>query len=100
MKKSITAIALAASSTSAFAMIEPNDGAERKTYCVSTYEADDGSQYVSQCDETENNKRENRPLLQNGCAEGQAAIGGVKRRSEKKFDIEISACLPPNVVQL
>jgi len=100
MKKSITAIALAASSTSAFALIAPNLGDEQKTYCVSTYEADDGSQYVSQCDETKNNERENRPLLQNGCAEGQAAISGFKRRSEKKFNIEISACLPPNVAQL
>jgi hypothetical protein len=98
MKKSIAVLALSASSTSAFAfMMQPQ---QTKTYCLSVYEGADGAKFASSCDESKNNEILGKDLLENGCAEDQVALTARKHKGQKKFDIQISACLPPNVVQL
>ena len=102
MKKTIAAIALSASSTSAFALIAPQNPIQTKTYCVSLYDFDDGAKTAGSCDETKNNVTLGKEILSNGCAEEQVALIAVKtgRGRAAKFNIEIGSCLPPNVVQL
>lgn len=92
--KTIAAVALSASS--AFALIGP--GSERKTFCLNSYTDANGVQYVGSCDESFNNVTLNKPLLANGCAEGQSALTAYGFNNQ--FSIEIGACMPPNVVQL
>ncbi len=87
MKKSITAMALLASATSAHALVGPGTGPvpTPNVACVAVSYDADGSLHAADCDETRNNKRLGRKLLANGCAEDQARI--------VSYDIEIPACM-------
>jgi len=95
--KTIAVLSLAASS-SAFALMLPP--VKAKTVCLNTYETAQGSLHLGTCDEAKNNKTLDRPLLDNGCAEGQAAMTVQKWEAQANFTPNISACLPPNVAQL
>jgi hypothetical protein len=64
-----------------------------KTVCLNAYQQQDGSISLGSCDAARNNVTLKKEILQNGCAEGQAAI-------TTRNKIAISACLPPGVVQL
>lgn len=96
MKKSIAALALTASSTSAFALGFPPS--ETKTICLDVYENEDGVKYAGGCDQAKNNATLEKPLLANGCAEGQVSL--VAQKFSQNFDINVHSCMPPNVVQL
>ncbi len=114
MKRTVSAAALALSvSTPSFALMLPPTAT--KTICLDTFESETGVKYSGNCDQAANNKELNLPLLENGCAEGQISLTSVaypsfseapkkKKKQEPaqelKFDIEIKACLPPNVAQL
>lgn len=95
MKKTIAALALAASSA---AIARPGPATEIKTICLKTSEATDGSAYAASCDSSANNKILRLPLLENGCAADQVALTSVKRGD--RFSIEIYSCMPPGAVQL
>lgn len=95
MKKTIATIALTASSSAFALMPQP---AEIKTICLNLYENADGATYAGSCDEAANNVIRGDKILANGCAEGQASLTAVKYSQD--FDINIRACLPPNVAQL
>jgi hypothetical protein len=99
ISKTIAALSLTASS-SAFGLMAPDQPVRTKTVCLNTYERADGSLELGTCDEAKNNRTERRPLLENGCAEGQAAMTVQKWASQPGFTPQIAACLPPNVVQL
>src|SRR5688572_17861812 len=98
MKKTVAAFALGASSSLAFA--EGFQAEEFKTYCLGVYENEQGVKYGETCDSSENNKTLGKAILANGCAEGQVSLTTHRFAGETKFQIEIEACLPPNVVQL
>jgi hypothetical protein len=100
MKKSIAALALSASSASAFGLLFEPQNTEIKTICLGVYEDEQGVKYAGGCDEANNNGLLSKPLLSNGCAEGQIALTAKKWPNAERFDIEIASCLPPNVVQL
>jgi hypothetical protein len=89
MKKTIASVALLASS-STFALIGPGPRPEPKTVCLNVYEESNGVMYAGDCDQTRANQVYKRTILQNGCADGQAAI--------RSYDIKIKAC--PTYVQL
>ena len=91
MKKTITTLALMASSQ-ALAFPAPHNPSYTQTYCLKTYVQRDHS-LVGTCDETENNRRQNRKLLANGCAARQVALELIGPN-------KIESCLPPGVVQL
>lgn len=92
MKKTIAALALSVSATASFALVGPlpddlpgNGQAparrERPVYCVEklkggqvTHSDDSTTLRLDSCDSSRENRLGNRPLLQNGCAEGQVAI--------------------------
>ncbi|HYX36508.1 MAG TPA: hypothetical protein VE954_25655 [Oligoflexus sp.] len=99
LSKTIAALGLTASS-SAFGLMAPDQPVRTKTVCLNTYERADGSLELGTCDEAKNNKTEGRPRLENGCAEGQAAMTVTKWTTQQGFTPKIEACLPPNVVQL
>ncbi len=103
MKKTIASLALFASASSAHAlMIDPrlNQTGEitaqgvpmpqPTTLCLSYNEDQKGQVYLGSCDETERNHLYSLPILENGCAEGQAAL--------ITYEIEIKSC--PTFVQL
>ncbi len=96
MKFKTTIAAFALTASSAFALIGP--GTTSKTYCLDQYEGQKGASYTGSCDQTANNKELGKALLENGCAEGQTALQALSFGG--KFDIEISSCMPPGVVQL
>ncbi|MEQ1875164.1 MAG: hypothetical protein ABL958_00870 [Bdellovibrionia bacterium] len=91
MKKTIAIAAILAVAPSAFALRGP-DQRPVQTACVRTYNFQDGSK-VAGCNEANNNQRENKTLLQNGCAAGQVAIKSTRT-------ISIESCLPAGVAQL
>lgn len=92
MKKTIAAIAVLAS-TNAYALRPPNmHEEERETVCLKTYKLDDKSIQTNSCDSTNNNKRQNLQILENGCAKGQVAVVVLKDT--------IHSCMPPGAVQL
>jgi hypothetical protein len=97
MKKTIAAIALMSSANLAVAMpprVDPNAPKPvLKTICLKTYTGNDNSVTLDNCDSSTNNKNEKIKLLDNGCAEDQAAIRTFN-------EIAIVACMPPGVVQL
>ncbi len=108
MKRTVAALALSIS-TPSFALMMP--ATATKTICLDTFESEAGVKYAGNCDQAANNKELNLAVLENGCAEGQIALTSVayptynqsakqKKKPELKFDIEINACLPPNVAQL
>ena len=68
-----------------------------KVSCLNSYGAD-GQVTVSSyeyCDQSKNNKINNRPLKENGCTEGQVAIRETVEKS-KKFKIRIKECAVEN----
>lgn len=96
MNKSIAALVLLASSSSAHALVA-GDGANVKkkpakeqTYCLAMYENGEGSVMLGRCDESHRNRMWGAKLNENGCADGQAAFVSVK--------VKIKAC--PTWVQL
>jgi hypothetical protein len=94
MKKTITAMAVLASAASAQALIGPR-GSRTPTpapnqFCLQVMTDDDGLQTLEDCDSTRDNARLRRPILANGCAEGQAAM--------TSFTVEIPSCR--HIVQL
>ena len=95
MKLSIASVALAVSSQ-AFAIAPPpgthQPRPEPKKACVSTSTSESGAQYVGRCDQTRNNVQFHTPLLENGCASGQALF--------TSYTIQLPACLDPRIVQL
>lgn len=98
MKKTITALAILASGSMAFAIARPIDpgGPQPKlrTICLKVAQtANDGSQTLSTCDSAPNNTRAQVELLENGCAEGQMSIKTYNR-------IAMNACMPPGMIQL
>ena len=97
MKKSVTLLALAASSSSAFALIGPAR-LPTKVLCIETNESDDGALFGRTCDMTQRNRTEQKVILSNGCAEGQVSILSVKQAA--KWTIDLNPCLPPNLAQL
>ena len=97
LKKSITAMTLAASS-SAFALMAPP--VATKTICLNLYESMEGVFFTGTCDQAENNELKQRPLLANGCAKGQTAMTATKWDVDGDFRPNIYPCLPPNVAQL
>lgn len=102
MKKTIAAIALVASGTItasvATALVRPPPPGtpvpKVQTVCLAmSGTANDGSVTLSSCDSANNNLRAKVQLLENGCAEGQAAL-----RTRNKT--AVSSCMPPGMVQL
>ncbi|OQW46602.1 MAG: hypothetical protein A4S09_05325 [Proteobacteria bacterium SG_bin7] len=94
MKKTISAIALLATSNS-MAMPAPHTG-PKPVYvkvCLATHVSQKDGSIWGGCDESRNNVVEKRQLLENGCAEGQVALT-FKDKSP------IQACFPPGMVQL
>ncbi|WP_141735035.1 hypothetical protein [Oligoflexus tunisiensis] len=96
-KKSVTALALTASS-SAFALMRPP--VETKTICLDMYESAEGAAYAGTCDQSDNNETLKKKILENGCAEGQLAMTAQKWDKRGEFYPSIHSCLPPNVAQL
>lgn len=96
MKKTIAAIAMIVSSNAALAMPVPRDpnapAPKISSVCLSTYTEHDGSKDAG-CDESYNNKSENKKVLVNGCATGQIALQFIG-------ESPIEACMPPGVAQL
>lgn len=91
MSKSIGALALLASSSSAFALMPPDQTVH--VACVSVYTHENGASFVSDCDETANNLALKKPLnAKSGCAKDQAKFVSTT--------IEIPACMPVGMVQL
>ena len=93
-KKTIAALAITASS--AFALTAPPQ--ETKVVCLTVHEDAKGVMYSGNCDESRNNKQEKLEILANGCAAEQISIRSTSFNG--KFNVQISSCLPPNVVQL
>lgn len=87
----ISTLALVAS-TQAMALIGPNPGREAHKACLTITEDGADGMYAGNCDETNNNKRAGKTILENGCAQGQAAL--------TTFEIKLPACRDPRVVQL
>ena len=100
MKKTITALALSAASSSAFALMAPQNPEEivTKTICLNVYQDAKGVSYAASSDATVNNEFYKVALLENGCAEGQVALTATK--INKKFDVSIKSCVPVNITQL
>ncbi len=108
-KRTVAALALSISSPSYALMLAP---VKTKTICLDVYESETGVKYSGNCDQSANNAELNLEILENGCAEGQIALTSVaypdysapkkkaKKEAEPKFDIEIKACLAPNIAQL
>lgn len=98
MKKSIASVALLVSASSALAIpVYRPPGTpvpQPKTVCLDIYRSlEDGSTVVGSCDESQNNKIQEKELQKNGCAEDQVAI--------YTFDTKlIDACMPAGMVQL
>ena len=94
MKKTIAAIAMIASAN-AVAFAPPGLGgpAPKVTkVCLSTHPLRDES-IVAGCDESANNIREERKILENGCAAQQVALTVLG-------DSPVNSCMPPGAVQL
>lgn len=100
MKKTITALALSAASSSAFALMAPHNPEEivTKTICLNVYQDSNGVSYADSCDASSNNEFYNSPLLANGCAQGQVALTATK--INHKFNVSIKSCVPVNITQL
>ena len=96
MKKTIAALALGASSSSAFALMPPPIAT--KTICLAVAEDANGVQRATSCDASANNVTSGVPLLANGCAEDQVSLVALKFGN--RYNINIASCLPPNVTQL
>ena len=93
MKKTIASLAFLVVSTGAHAIIGPNPGVvapKLNNYCLKTYEANDGSAYVSDCDSSARNKQLHLTLNANGCADGQVSL--------QSTTVKIKTC--PTFVQL
>lgn len=95
--KTIAAIAMAVSASSAHALIGPghgNDGQpapKLNTVCLRMSGPDaQGSLYASDCDEAAANAHYERQLNASGCAEGQIAI--------QTYSLSVTSC--PTYVQL
>lgn len=98
MKKTITALAILASGSMAFAIARPIDPnapqPKLRNICLKVAQiTNDGSLNLSTCDSTPNNTRAQVQLLENGCAEGQASLKTYNK-------VAINACMPPGMVQL
>jgi hypothetical protein len=96
--KTIAALSLTAASTSAFGLMMPP--VKTKTVCLDQFETNDGSLRLGTCDQSKNNRIKHLPKLENGCAEGQAAMTVQKWEQNAEFFPNIPLCLPPNVAQL
>jgi hypothetical protein len=90
MKKSVALLAVLASASSAYALPMP-DNRPTRTICLKLHQTERG--VYGSCDDSRNNVSENRTLLGNGCAEGQAAIQTTGQNV-------IQACMPAGAVQL
>lgn len=95
IKTTVAALALSASSSS-FALMAPPT--QTKTICLEVYETAEGVSYSSGCDASSNNVELGLTILENGCAVDQVAL--IAHKYGRRFDIQISSCLPPNVAQL
>jgi hypothetical protein len=98
MRKTITVLAITASSSSAFALRAPT--VETINYCLNTFQNDSGATFAGTCDQSANNTTKQVPLLENGCAAGQISLEASKYQGSKEFSIVIYPCLPPNIAQL
>lgn len=79
MKKTVAALAVLASATTAFALVRPGVGQpvqqpQQQTVCMSLHQDQDKSLYAGGCDMTARNKMSSVRLKSNGCAEGQVSI--------------------------
>ena len=108
MKKTITAMAIAGASSTAFALQVPPTGVTPKarTICLSTYTDSNDLLYVGSCDRARNNTILKREVLANGCAESQVAMKISEWVNDKgqivstSTSTKIAFCLRPNVAQL
>lgn len=102
MKKTMTiaASALAASlsvnNANAFPMpVEgPQPVYETRVICFDAYGPEGAKTvYAPVCDDADNNYSNNRPLMENGCSEGQVAIKETRNVTEgEKFKIKVKKC--------
>ena len=97
MKKTIGAIAMLMSTSPAFAIIAPGTGdliPVDACLSISKVQTTDGKSlmYAGNCDETVNNERFKKPLLDNGCAAKQARFTSVA--------VKLPLCRDPRIVQL
>lgn len=100
MKMTITALALSAASSSAFALQALPLPTEIKTknVCLNVYQDSQGVSFAASCDSSKNNEIAQVTLLSNGCAEGQVALTATSING--KFDIFVKSCMRPNIAQL
>ncbi len=93
MNKTITALALLASASSAHALIGPNPTHEPlNTACVALYKGEGEAAYLGDCDQTKNNKKQNLEVNESGCPDGQAKF--------ESYDVKLPNCMPIGIVQL
>ena len=101
MKKTIAALAILTVGSMSSALVRPPPPGGKlppkpvlTTVCLKiSAVASDRSQTLGFCDQSNNNKRAQADLLENGCAEGQAAIKTYNK-------VAIGSCMAPGIVQL
>lgn len=99
----MSALAATLMSANAGALIVEDPNAPVQVYktknmCLSAY-GSEGSLtiYSTLCDQSENNKSNNRPLKENGCADGQVSIKEtINVTAKEKFKIKIKMCAVEN----
>ena len=87
-KKTVASVTLLVASMAASAQrMPPNPNLPLKTYCLSMSERDDKSVVVGTCDLSEKNRRTNRIINENGCADDQAAL--------QTYTVKMASCPTP-----
>lgn len=104
MKKTISAVALLASSAS-YAKPLPADSVEFRTLCLPSYENAEGVLVAQVCDETKNNEdpKLNREVTASGCTADQIVVNDVRYTYDGKvgeWGVDIPNCPNPNISQL
>ncbi len=101
-KLAMSALAATLMSANAGALIYEDPNATVQVYktknmCLSAYGSDGSQTVYSYCDQSENNKNNNRPLGENGCATGQVSIKEtINVTAKEKFKIKIKKCAVEN----
>lgn len=101
-KLAMSALAATMISANASALIEENPNApvqvyKTKTMCLNSWGADGEITVYSYCDQSENNKLNNRPLQGNGCTDTQVAVKEtINVTANEEFKIKINVCAVEN----
>jgi hypothetical protein len=101
-KLAMSALAATLLSANAGALMVDNPDAPKqvwdtKTMCLDAYGSDGQVTVYSFCDQSDNNKKNKRPLKENGCTEGQVAIKEtINKTAKEKFKIKIKMCSVEN----